>query len=67
MKTNLLISDFSSIIFDMIYQRKPIVLFIPDAYDFTIKNLYRPGYCDIINSLKNGSIVIHSFRRTFIS
>ena len=56
MKTNLLISDFSSIIFDMIYQKKPIVLFIPDAYDNKIKYLYRPGYCDIINSLKNGSI-----------
>jgi CDP-glycerol glycerophosphotransferase (TagB/SpsB family) len=60
MKTNLLISDFSSIIFDMIYQKKPIVLFIPDAYDFTIKNLYRPGYCDIINSLKNGSIYLEN-------
>ena len=32
MKASLLISDFSSIIFDMIYQRKPFIIFIPDAY-----------------------------------
>ena len=56
MKTNLLISDFSSVIFDMIYQKKPYVLFIPDAYDKNIKNLYEEGYYDIINGLKNGTI-----------
>jgi CDP-glycerol glycerophosphotransferase (TagB/SpsB family) len=56
MKSNLLISDFSSIIFDMIYQNKPIIIFVPDAYDIKIKYLYEEGYYDIINSLKNGSI-----------
>jgi CDP-glycerol glycerophosphotransferase (TagB/SpsB family) len=56
MKSNLLISDFSSVIFDMIYQNKPYVLFIPDVYDKNIKNLYEEGYYDIINGLKNGTI-----------
>ena len=56
MNSSLLISDFSSIIFDMIYQNKPVIIFIPDAYDNKIKNLYQPGYYEIIESLKNGSI-----------
>ena len=30
---NLLISDFSSIIFDIIYRRKPFIIYIPDAND----------------------------------
>ena len=55
-KTNLLISDFSSIIFEMIYQRKPYIIFIPDSEDKNIKNIYNEGYYDIINGLKNGSI-----------
>jgi CDP-glycerol glycerophosphotransferase (TagB/SpsB family) len=64
MKSNLLISDFSSVIFDMIYQNKPYVLFIPDAYDKNIKNLYEEGYYDIINGLKNGTIY---FENVFFS
>ena len=55
-KTNLLITDFSSVIFDMIYQRKPYIIFIPDLEDPNIKNNYIQGYYDIINGLKNGSI-----------
>ena len=56
MKTNLLVSDFSSIIFDMIYQRKPYIIFIPDAFDSEIKYTYEKGYYDIINSFKNKEI-----------
>ena len=60
MKSNLLISDFSSIIFDMIYQYKPYVLFIPDIYDKNIKNIYEDGYYNIINSFKNGDIYLEN-------
>lgn len=56
MKTNLLVSDFSSIIFDMIYQRKPYIIFIPDAFDSEIRYTYEKGYYDIINSFKNKEI-----------
>lgn len=56
MNSSLLISDFSSIIFDMIYQNKPVIIFIPDAFDNKIKYLYQPGYYEIIKSFKNGSI-----------
>ena len=55
MKSNLLISDFSSVIFDMIYQEKPYIMFIPDAYDQNIKNIYDKGYYEIISRLENGS------------
>ena len=64
MKSNLLISDFSSIIFDMIYQRKPYLIFIPDIFDPNIKNIYEGGYYDIINSFKNGRI---NFENTFFN
>lgn len=55
-KSNLLISDFSSIIFEMIYQKKPYIMYIPDALDSNIKYIYDNGYFDIINGLKNDSI-----------
>ena len=56
MKSSLIISDFSSVIFDMIYQHKPYIMFIPDAYDNEIKYIYEKGYYEIIESLKNGTI-----------
>ena len=55
-KTNLVISDFSSIIFDIIYRRKPYIMYIPDAYDKEIENIYDRTYYDVIQSLINGSI-----------
>ena len=53
---SLIISDFSSIIFDFIYRKKPFVLFVPDAQDPTIKDIYIEPYYDIIASLKNNSL-----------
>ena len=55
-KINLVISDFSSIIFDLIYRRKPFIIYIPDAKDPNIKNIYDKNYYDLIQSLKNGTI-----------
>ena len=40
-KTNLLISDFSSIIFDIIFRKKPYIIYIPDANDTNIKKYYK--------------------------
>ena len=56
MKCNLVISDFSSIIFDLMYRGKPFIIFIPDSDDKNIEQLYDDDYCNIINSLKNDSI-----------
>lgn len=56
MKSNLLITDFSSVIFDFIYQRKPIIIYIPDSEDLNIKDNYDDDYYNLINSMKNGTI-----------
>ena len=54
--TNLVVSDFSSIIFDLIYRGKPFIIFVPDAEDPQIKDLYTSDYYDLIQSIKNGTI-----------
>lgn len=51
-KTKLLITDFSSIIFDMIYREKPYIIFIPDANDPNIKYIYWNRSFEVINSFK---------------
>ena len=56
MKTNLIITDFSSIIFDMIFQRKPYIMFIPDSDDPNIFDFYDLEYCNLINDLRNEKI-----------
>jgi CDP-glycerol glycerophosphotransferase (TagB/SpsB family) len=53
-KSNLVVSDFSSIIFDFICRKKPYILFIPDVYEPQLKNIYVNNYYTIINSLKTG-------------
>ena len=55
-KCNLLITDFSSVIFDFIYQKKPTIIYIPDSDDSNLKNIYTKEYYDVINGLKNDSI-----------
>ena len=55
-RINLVISDFSSIIFDVIYRRKPFIIYIPDGNDKEIENIYERTYYDLIQSLKNGTI-----------
>ena len=55
MKCDLVVSDFSSVIFDLMYRNKPFIIYIPDADDKKIDKFYSSEYIDIINSLKNGS------------
>ena len=52
-KTNLLVSDYSSIIFDMIYRQKPYIIFIPDAYDPNLYKIYKKNCYDVINKFKS--------------
>lgn len=56
MKSSLMVSDFSSVIFDLIYQKKPVILYIPDYDDPNIKDLYTEDYYNLIKSLGNGTI-----------
>ena len=55
-KTNLAVSDFSSIVFDLMYRKKPIIIYIPDANDPTIKDKYQKAYFQYIQSLKSGKM-----------
>ena len=56
LNANLLVTDFSSIIFEFIYQKKPFVLFIPDSKDPNIKTFYDENYYKLIEDLKDDSI-----------
>ena len=52
-KANLLITDFSSIIFDFIYRRKPFIMYIPDSNDPDLSNKYVEEYYELIKSIRN--------------
>ena len=56
--SSLIITDFSSILFDAIVQKKPLILFIPDGLDPDLENIYTKEYYETINKIKNGSIYL---------
>ena len=55
-KTSLVVSDFSSIIFDLMYRSKPFIIYIPDGNDPKIEEIYNNEYYELIQLMKNGSI-----------
>ena len=55
-KVHLVITDFSSIIFDMIYRERPFIMYIPDSNYTDNKNNYIENYYKLIEELKNGII-----------
>ena len=55
-KTNLVVSDFSSIIFDIMSRDKPFVLYVPDENDPTIEQYYSKDYINLIRDTKIGRI-----------
>ena len=52
--SSLIITDFSSIIFDIIVRKKPYIIFIPDSEDKNLSYIYNINYVNIINDLKKG-------------
>ena len=62
--TSLIVTDFSSIIFDMIYREKPFIIFIPDSNDPNIDDIYSSHYSHLIKDIKDGTI---TFQNTFFS
>ena len=52
-KTNLIVTDYSSIIFDIIYRKIPYIIFIPDAKDPNIINNYNERTYNIIKNFTN--------------
>ena len=63
-ESNLIITDFSSVIFDAIFRYIPYIIYIPDSEDHELKNMYNSNYYDIINGLKNRTIY---FENTFFN
>lgn len=55
-KSNLFITDFSSIVFDFIYQKKPYIIYIPDCNDYLLNKKYKKNYYELIQSMKNDTI-----------
>ena len=56
--SSLIITDFSSILFDAIVQRKPLILFIPDGLDSNLQDIYDKEYYETISKIKNGIIYL---------
>ena len=59
--SDLFITDFSSVIFDFIFRKKPYIIFIPDSEDLELQSIYSKSYYDKINYLKNGSFFENRF------
>ena len=57
-KTNLVVSDFSSIIFDLMYRNKPFIIYVPDSNDPSIYDLYSDDYLQLIERMNNGTFKI---------
>ena len=55
-KSNLLVTDFSSIIFEFMYQNKPYVMFIPDSEDPDISKYYSQEYINLVKDLREDKI-----------
>ena len=53
LKTNLVVTDYSSIVFDMIYRMKPYIIYIPDGKDSFIKQNYLDFCYKIIKNFKS--------------
>ena len=52
-KTNLVITDFSSILFDLMYRNKPFIIYLPDGDDPLIDQLYTLDYINLIKRMNN--------------
>ena len=63
-KSDLIITDFSSIIFDIIVRKKPYIIFIPDSGDKNLKKKYTKNYYKLINGLIKGKI---NFKNIFVN
>ena len=63
-RTSLVVTDFSSIIFDLMYRKKPYIIYIPDCYDYNLKRIYKPDYWGLIEAMKNNTI---KFENKFFS
>ena len=57
---DLLVTDFASVVFDMMYREKPYVLLIPDANDTKIREIYTSDYAELLESLRNNTFAFEN-------
>ena len=50
-KTNLVVTDFSSILFDLMYRNKPFIIYLPDGNDPLVNELYTNDYIELIKRM----------------
>ena len=62
--SSLIITDFSSVIFDFMVRNRPYIIYIPDSEEPFLKTIYDKDYYNIINKFKKGSF---QFENTFFS
>jgi CDP-glycerol glycerophosphotransferase (TagB/SpsB family) len=53
-ESELIITDFSTLIFDFVYMRKPFICYIPDIDDPDVTFLYKPEYFEFYKNIKSG-------------
>ena len=58
--TKLVVSDFSSIIFDLMYRRKPFILYVPDGKDRNIKYMYTDDYIKLIHDMNQNKFKVEN-------
>ena len=54
-KTSLVVSDFSSVIFDLMYRGKPFVMYIPDGDEPNLNRIYSNDCVDLIQRMNNSA------------
>ena len=57
--TSLIITDFSSILFDAFVQKKPLILFIPVGLDPNLMDIYNKEYYETITKIIKGFIYLY--------
>ena len=59
-KSSLVVSDFSSVMFDFMYRRKPIIIYVPDSNDPKIKEFYTDDYVSLIERMNNKTFLVEN-------
>ena len=59
-KSSLVITDFSSIIFDFFVRKRLYIIYIPDSEDSNLNKIYSTNYYNIINGFINGTIAFEN-------
>ena len=52
-KIDLIITDFSSVVFDIMYRNKPFIIYFPDLDEPNIDIIYSKSYRNVIKKMKN--------------